>query len=291
MALGSGPGYSTVWRRWASIPSRPQAPLAFVFSPLVGTPLTTSAKFAVVAKSPLTGMLTDALASSHFAIAGKRTGYDAIVIRGASTRPVVLLIDGDGSRLEDAGSLVGPERRGRRRRASRASRERLAGRINRPGRGARRSLRDGLPRRPPRRQGWARRCHGCQGPEGDSRPRRDQGGLVGPEGSGRGGTCLEQTLVRPCHRQVPGARHARQPARVQRHQHACRPATSKRRPSPRLLVSRPSSCPRLTGVVRSGCASCTIGCEHIYPGLGGKKVRVEYENVFALGPLCGSIRS
>ena len=33
----------------------PEAPLIFVFSPLVGTPLTTSAKFAVVAKSPLTG--------------------------------------------------------------------------------------------------------------------------------------------------------------------------------------------------------------------------------------------
>src|SRR5215211_774693 len=51
-------------------PLVPEAPLAFVFSPLVGTPLTTSAKFAVVAKSPLTGMLNDALASSHFAIAG-----------------------------------------------------------------------------------------------------------------------------------------------------------------------------------------------------------------------------
>ena len=36
-------------------PLAPEAPLAFVFSPLVGTPLTTSAKFAVVAKSPLTG--------------------------------------------------------------------------------------------------------------------------------------------------------------------------------------------------------------------------------------------
>ena len=31
-------------------PLGPEAPLAFVFSPLVGTPLTTSAKFAVVAK-------------------------------------------------------------------------------------------------------------------------------------------------------------------------------------------------------------------------------------------------
>ena len=35
-------------------PLSPPAPLAYVFSPLVGTPLTTSAKFAVVAKSPLT---------------------------------------------------------------------------------------------------------------------------------------------------------------------------------------------------------------------------------------------
>ena len=48
-------------------PLAPAAPLIFVFSPLVGTPLTTSAKFAGVAKSPLTGRLTDAPASSHFA--------------------------------------------------------------------------------------------------------------------------------------------------------------------------------------------------------------------------------
>ena len=69
-------------------PLGPAAPLAFVFSPLVGTPLTTSAKFAVVAKSPLTGLLTDALASSQFAIAGKLTGHDAIVVRPrASCRP------------------------------------------------------------------------------------------------------------------------------------------------------------------------------------------------------------
>src|SRR6185437_6727763 len=40
-------------------------------------------------------------------------------------------------------------------------------------------------------------------------------------------------------------------------------------------------------VARSSCASCTIGCEHIYRVGGGKKARVEYENVFALGPMCG----
>src|SRR5712671_4292798 len=88
-------------------PLAAEAPLAFCFSPLVGTPLTTSAKFAVVAKSPLTGMLNDALASSHFAIAGKLTGHDAIVVRGACAQPSALLIDGDGARIEDAGDLWG----------------------------------------------------------------------------------------------------------------------------------------------------------------------------------------
>ena len=88
-------------------PLAPAAPLAFVFSPLVGTPLTTSAKFAVVAKSPLTGMLTDALASSQFAIAGKLTGHDAIVVRGACPRLSVLLVDGDGARFIDAADLSG----------------------------------------------------------------------------------------------------------------------------------------------------------------------------------------
>ena len=43
----------------------------------------------------------------------------------------------------------------------------------------------------------------------------------------------------------------------------------------------------LRQVARNSCASCSIGCEHLYKSRGGKKVRMEYENVFALGPLCG----
>src|SRR5262249_40171815 len=39
-------------------------------------------------------------------------------------------------------------------------------------------------------------------------------------------------------------------------------------------------------VARASCASCTIGCEHIYSAPGGP-VRLEYESLFALGPLCG----
>src|SRR6185437_14331636 len=61
-------------------PLAPDSALVFAFSPLVGSPLTTSAKFAVVALSPLTGRLCDALASSHFAIAAKRAGIDALAV-------------------------------------------------------------------------------------------------------------------------------------------------------------------------------------------------------------------
>jgi aldehyde:ferredoxin oxidoreductase len=39
---------------------------------------------------------------------------------------------------------------------------------------------------------------------------------------------------------------------------------------------------------RESCAACTIGCEHIFQRPGGQTgVRMEYENLFALGPLCG----
>ena len=39
---------------------------------------------------------------------------------------------------------------------------------------------------------------------------------------------------------------------------------------------------------RASCAACTIGCEHLYGMQNGDgKVRLEYENLFALGPLCG----
>jgi aldehyde:ferredoxin oxidoreductase len=42
-------------------------------------------------------------------------------------------------------------------------------------------------------------------------------------------------------------------------------------------------------VTRKSCAACTIGCEHAYSGGPGKSgaVRMEYESLFALGPLCG----
>src|SRR6266851_7714972 len=88
-------------------PFAPAAPLVFSLSPLVGTPLTTSAKFAVVAKSPLTDRLNDALSSSHFALAAKKTGCDALVVVGACAAPSVLVVDDGDVRIEPADDLGG----------------------------------------------------------------------------------------------------------------------------------------------------------------------------------------
>src|ERR1700720_493620 len=88
-------------------PLAADAPLVFAFSPLVGSPLTTSAKFAVVSKSPLTDRINDSLASSGFAIAGKRCGCDAIVIVGRAATLSTLIIDDGRVRLEPSEDLRG----------------------------------------------------------------------------------------------------------------------------------------------------------------------------------------
>src|SRR5437763_12034685 len=88
-------------------PLAPAAALVFSLSPLVGTPLTTSAKFAVVAKSPLTDRLNDALSSSHFALAAKRAGFDALVVTGACAGPSVLVVDDGRVQIVPADRLWG----------------------------------------------------------------------------------------------------------------------------------------------------------------------------------------
>jgi aldehyde:ferredoxin oxidoreductase len=66
-----------------------------------------SAKFAVVSKSPLTDRINDSLASSGFAIAGKRCGGDAIAIVGRADELSVLIVDDGAVRFEPADDLRG----------------------------------------------------------------------------------------------------------------------------------------------------------------------------------------
>jgi len=82
-------------------------PLIFVSAPLVGTPLTTTAKFAVVTKSPLTGFIADSLSSSHFALELKRLGIDALVVTGRAPSLAYLWIHDGEVEIRAAGELAG----------------------------------------------------------------------------------------------------------------------------------------------------------------------------------------
>src|SRR6516164_1170147 len=267
-------------------PLSPPAPLAFVFSPLVGTPLTTSAKFAVVAKSPLTGLLNDALSSSHFAISGKLTGHDAIVVHGARERPSVLLVDGAGARFGEAADLWGL-----------------------PAAEAETRLRERLGR------GWRVAAIGPAGERGvryatishDGR-HAGRGGLGAVLGAKR----VKAIAVRAAAKVAPADPDAVLAAARDLRARSFGPATAKYRelgtlanllafnaistlPTRNFQAATFAEAPRLAAeelaemrtVTRNSCASCTIGCEHIYRTRGGQRARVEYENVFALGPMCG----
>ncbi|MFL5836248.1 MAG: aldehyde ferredoxin oxidoreductase family protein [Solirubrobacteraceae bacterium] len=264
----------------------PEAPLAFVFSPLVGTPLTTSAKFAVVAKSPLTDRLNDALASSHFAIAGKLSGHDAIVVTGAREAPSVLLVDGDGARLQQAPDLWGlpaAETEDR-------LRERLgpAWRVAAIGPAGERLVR------------YATVSH-------DGR-HAGRGGLGAVLGAKR----IKAVAVRAATKCATAEPQRVLAAARDLRKRSFGPATEKYRelgtlanllafnaistlPTRNFQAATFAGAPQLAAedlaearsVARNSCASCSIGCEHIYATKGGGQARVEYENVFALGPLCG----
>ncbi len=268
-------------------PLAPESPLVIVFSPLVGSPLTTSAKFAVLAKSPLTGRINDSLSSSAFAIAGKKTGHDAIVIVGAAERPTSLVIEPDGVRFDDAGALWGqtiPD-------ASAMLRDRIGARFQ----------------------------IAAIGPAGENLVRY---ATVSHDGrhAGRGGLGAVFGSKKLKAIAVAGDRttsfadsdglmeYSRELSRL-----SFGPATRKYRElgtvSNLLTFNRLGTLPVRnfqTGTLaeaealapetmspthtrtRASCAACTIGCEHIFHRNGDKAgVRMEYENLFALGPLCG----
>lgn len=273
----------------------PESPLIYVFSPLVGSPLTTSAKFAVVSKSPLTERINDSLASSAFAIAGKRTGCDAMLFVGRANEPVVAVIDDDELRLEPAANLWGLSSR----ETELALRERL---------GADYEV-------------------ASIGPAGERQVHyatiSHDGRHAGRGGSGAvmGAKNLKAIAVRGSRRAMWHDSERLIAISKDLSRRSFGPATAKYRElgtaSNLLTFNRLGTLPtrnfqqasfegaeaispeQMTATrekTRASCAACTIGCEHIYSlgqsdeeDSGSKKagVRLEYENLFALGSLCG----
>lgn len=263
----------------------PRAPLIFAFSPLVGSPLTTSAKFAVVSKSPLTDRINDSLASSGFAVAGKSCGCDAIVIVGRASGLSVLIVDDGDVRLESAADCAGM--------TCGATETHLRARLGANFRIA------------------------AIGPAGEHGVRY---ATISHDGrhAGRGGSGavmrsknIKAIAIRGTQR-VEWA-NPRELVAISKNlsQRSFGPATAKYRElgtaTNLLTFNRFGALPtrnfqsgafddvanlsaeQLSATrakTRDSCVTCTIGCEHLY-AVGDTAVRVEYESLFALGPLCG----
>jgi aldehyde:ferredoxin oxidoreductase len=69
-------------------PLSPENVLIFTVGPLTATGYQTSNRFSVSTKSPLTGTVLDANSGGFWGMQFKKAGFDVLIVRGRSTRPV-----------------------------------------------------------------------------------------------------------------------------------------------------------------------------------------------------------
>lgn len=108
---GSGLGAKILYDRVGPEvdPLGPDNLLIFMVGPLAGTPVPTSARYAVVAKSPATGLWGEADSGGTWGQVLKWAGYDGIVVSGKSATPVYLWIKDGEVRVRDASHLWGKD--------------------------------------------------------------------------------------------------------------------------------------------------------------------------------------
>ncbi len=286
---GAGLGAALLlrWCPAGAEPFSPTNPLILVTSPLLGTPLTTTSKYTVVTKSPLTGFITDSLSSSFFALALKGVGADAVVMTGRADRPTWLELRMGEVRFHDAADLWG---------MSAAETERtLRARIGRRSRVA------------------------AIGAAGErlvrfatiSNDRRHAG--RGGTGAVMGSKNLKAIAVHPGPPPGVADPDALVEIAARMRERSLGPTTAKYRtlgttanvalfnrlaalPSYNFRRSTFEGAESLSGeslaaerrVKRLSCAGCTVGCEHVFRSkFTGKAGRLEYETLYALGPLVG----
>ena len=268
-------------------PFAPENPLIFTSAPLVGTGLTTTAKFAVVTKSPLTGFIADSLSSSHFALELKHVGVDALVITGKAAAPVYIVIKNDQVEIRNAEPLRGnsPNETEAMIRADLNSPALRVAAIGQAG--------ENLVR------------YATISNEGRHAGRGGVGAVMGSKHLKAIALCgdREISVADPAGVDAIAERLRRQ---------SLGSLTDKYRsigtvanlavfnrlgtlPTQNFQQSTFDDAEALSGEAltvnnfsrRHGCAACTIQCERLFKALNGEEQRLEYETLFALGPLCG----
>ncbi len=108
-----GSGLAAKWffdnEGWKVEPLSPENPLMIMNGPLSGTNLPGVSRLEICARSPLTGIWGEASMGGHFSPQLKRTGYDGIIVVGASEKPVYLYLTDEKVEIKDASHLWGKD--------------------------------------------------------------------------------------------------------------------------------------------------------------------------------------
>ena len=90
-------------------PLGPENKLIMATGPLTSTPAPTGNRYMVIAKSPLSGALTNSNAGGDFPTWMKRTGFDLFIFEGKADKPVYLWINEDQVEIRSAEHLWGKD--------------------------------------------------------------------------------------------------------------------------------------------------------------------------------------
>ena len=266
----------------------PGNPLILTSAPLVGTRLTTTAKFAVVTKSPLTGFIVDSLSSSYFALELKRLAIDALVITGQAAALSCLFIDGDRVEIRSADHLAGapPAETEARIRTELAK---PAARIASIGLAGERRVRFATISNEGRHagRGGVGAVMGAKNLKAIALCGGNETGVADPD-------AVEALARRLRRRSVSSVTD-----KYRRIGTVANLAVFNRMgalPTRNFQQATFEGAENVSGETltenrfsrRHGCAACTIQCERLFTAADGGEQRLEYETLFALGPLCGN---
>jgi len=108
---GRGLGVYLLWKnlKKGTAPLSPENVLIFTVGPATGTKMMGTSRYGVFSKSPQTDFFADSYSGGYVAPQIKATGYDAIIIKGASNSPLYLEISDKNVKFHSANHLWGKD--------------------------------------------------------------------------------------------------------------------------------------------------------------------------------------